>query len=330
MTEHCVRHYAKGAFYGLIIGDALGAPFEFKDRDSFRCDGRYSSGGIWQARPGEWTDDSSMALALADSLSRYPEGNPTDQLERYLNWYQWGDYCTREACFDIGNTTRKALERFRAYRHPASGSIDPNTSGNGALMRLAPAVIAGLHQDQDIFERLLTESSKTTHASPESVACSLIMGHMMRQLIDGDTPDQAFAYCQATLQERLSPVSERIALILQGNYRTLEREQLGVGGYVAEALENALWSLHHSDDFLQAVTLAVNLGGDTDTLGAITGQLAGACYGFNQIPATLIYGLKEAEMIAGIWQQLDQALPLHRIRASCRRSSDHNAQAVLG
>lgn len=296
----------KGAFYGLIVGDALGAPFEFKERGSFHCDGHFSSGGIWQARPGEWTDDSSMALALADSFTHYPAGNPTDQLERYLNWYHWGDYCTRESCFDIGNTTRKALERFRTFRHPSSGSIDPHTSGNGALMRLAPAVIVGLNLQTDEFQQLVSDATKTTHASPESIACSQIMASMLKELIDEYSFAGAFQRTQQKMQPTLSTVSDGIASLLDGDFFKVSKEQLGEGGYAVDALRSALWATAKAADFSSAVCSAINLGGDTDTRGAITGQLAGALFGFEGIPKHLSFNLMEQRFIDKIWQTLNK------------------------
>ena len=245
-----------------------------------------------------------MALALADSLSRYPEGNPTDQLERYLNWYQWGDYCTREACFDIGNTTRKALERFQAYRHPASGSIDPETSGNGALMRLSPAVIAGLNLDIPRFQKLITECTKTTHASPESIACSLIMATLLKYLMLGRSFTAAFSAMQDDLSGMLGEVSDKVNRLIRGDFHSVSAAELGHGGYVIDALKSALWAMNKGTSFTEVVCLAINLGGDTDTRGAITGQLAGACYGFNAIPAPQISDLMEKAMIDDIWSRL--------------------------
>lgn len=132
----------RGALLGLAAGDALGTTLEFKRSGSFVPIDDMAGGGPFGLPPGHWTDDTSMALCLAESLVERRGFDPVDQLERYLRWYRQGHLSSTGRCFDIGNTTREALHRFESTRQPYCGSTSPSSAGNGSIMRLAPVPLA--------------------------------------------------------------------------------------------------------------------------------------------------------------------------------------------
>src|SRR5574337_1213144 len=131
----------RGCLLGLAVGDAVGTTLEFKRSGTFEPIDDMVGGGPFRLKPGQWTDDTSMALCLATSLIERRGFDPIDQLERYVRWWREGYLSSTGDCFDIGNTVRQALTRFLQTREPCPGSTDPHTAGNGSIMRLAPVVL---------------------------------------------------------------------------------------------------------------------------------------------------------------------------------------------
>ena len=178
----------RGTLLGLAIGDALGAAIEFRPPGSFPKVTGYRGGGPHGLAPGEWTDDSSMALALAGSIAG-AGWNLNDQARRYLAWWQKGEYSVNDRCFDIGITTQSALRRFeKTGNAKTSGDTSERASGNGSIMRLAPVPIRYAHLFLDDLEELvayLIESSRVTHASPQCLSACAYMGLVLCGLIHG-------------------------------------------------------------------------------------------------------------------------------------------------
>ena len=174
----------RGCFLGLAIGDALGAPIEFQPPGSFRPIADYRSGGPHGLLDGEWTDDTAMALALADSIAN-AGWDLNDQARRYVSWWRDGKYSVKNCCFDIGFTTRAALRRFESSADAfTSGDTSGRASGNGSVMRLAPVIIRFVHSSYDTLARLSAESSLPTHASLQCLsACrylAIVLAGLMR------------------------------------------------------------------------------------------------------------------------------------------------------
>lgn len=160
----------RGALLGLACGDAVGTTVEFQPRGSFRPLTDMVGGGPFNLKPGQWTDDTSMALCLAESLLSKNGFDAADQMGRYLNWWQSGYLSSTGECFDIGMTVSEALARYQQTGDPFAGSTDPYTAGNGSLMRLVPVVLY-YFPDRDRIRAFSTNSSRTTHAAPEAVEC---------------------------------------------------------------------------------------------------------------------------------------------------------------
>ena len=287
MSEAAVRDRFRGCLLGLAAGDALGTTLEFKRPGTFEPIGDMVGGGPFDLQPGQWTDDTSMALCLATSLLERGGFDAMDQMERYTRWVGQGYLSSTGTCFDAGTTTLNALAKFIQYHDPYAGSTDPHTAGNGSLMRLAPVPMYFAGDAAEAIART-ADSSRTTHAAHEAVdACRYYAGLLVGALrgVDKDTLLSP-GYCPVEgLWESEPPVHE-IARVAAGSFKHLDPPDIKGTGYVVDALEAALWAFHRSDNFREGALLAVNLGDDADTTGAIYGQIAGAHYGAESIPAS--------------------------------------------
>jgi len=278
----------KGCFYGLAIGDALGAAIEFSSPGTFVPVTEYRNGGPFNLEAGEWTDDTSMALALADALTG--EFLLKRQLDNYLKWYHSGKYSVNGICFDIGHTTRQALNMYLRTGLEINNN-DRRWSGNGSIMRLAPIPIK--YYNDKFLNVYASMSSETTHASRECVSACVYLANILAGLIRGESKDTVLD--PEWEHTKILGLDVNIRNIANGSFKT-DKEIKG-SGYVVESLEAALWAFWSGSSFRDVVLRAVNLGDDSDTTGAIAGQLAGACYGFSNIPQELIDGLAKKDMI---------------------------------
>lgn len=275
-----------GSLLGLAVGDAVGTTLEFTRPGSFQPLTDLVGGGPFGLQPGQWTDDTSMALCLAESLVTCQGFNAVDQLERYVRWYRHGHWSSTGRCFDIGNTTRAALERFEVTHAPESGSPDPHQAGNGSLMRLAPIPLFFQANPAQAIE-FAAASSRTTHAAPAAVdACRYYAGLIVGAL-HGVAKATLLAplYCPVPGYWAARPLDAAVQAVALGTFHRHQPPQIRGTGYVVQALEAALWAFARSDDFRTGCLLAANLGEDADTTAAIYGQLAGAYYGVDAIPA---------------------------------------------
>lgn len=294
MTE--LRDRFRGCLLGLAAGDALGTTLEFRPPGSFEPIDDLLGGGPFDLRAGDWTDDTSMALCLAESLLERGF-DPKDQLTRYVRWWQDGHLSPTGECFDIGLTVRPALEDFVASgrtRRPH----DPDGAGNGSLMRVAPVPLAFAADPARAVE-LAGESSWTTHGAPAAAdACRYAAGLIVGTLA-GTSKDELLgpAYAPAADLWAEHPLAPEIETIAAGSFRRREPPQIRGGGYVVHCLEAALWALDRSSSFREGCLLAVNLGDDADTTGAVFGQLAGALYGAAGIPPEWLDRLARRELI---------------------------------
>lgn len=277
-TRAAIEDRAVGALVGLAVGDALGTTLEFLQRDD-RAEPLIDmvGGGPFRLRAGEWTDDTAMALGLAESLVADRKLNPRDLMTRFVAWWKTGEYSCTGACFDIGVTTCSALQNWLRSGDPYAGSTDPKTAGNGSLMRLAPAAIAHWN-DRDARRSVAERQSRTTHAAEEAVDACTYYADLLAEAIAGR--DRA-----EILAPRTVPGAHKIANLANGAWRGKPRSAVRGTGYVVDALEAALWCVAASSDFRGAVLRAANLREDADTTAAIAGQLAGAIYGLKGIPA---------------------------------------------
>lgn len=292
----------RGCLIGLAVGDALGAAVEFKSPGTFHPVTGYRAGGPHGLDPGEWTDDTSMALALADSIAQ-AGWDLNDQALRYVSWWREGAYSVNDRCFDIGNTTVAALHRFQQDQNASnSGDRSSRASGNGSIMRLAPVPICYLEHFPDQIQQLATlaaESSLPTHASPQCVSACRYMALVLAGLMHGLDRNEVLAADWGPLEQlrQLEPLHPEVEEVASGSFRELQPPAIKGSGYVVKSLEAALWAFHDAQDFREAVLRAVNLGDDADTTGAICGQFAGAYWGEAGVPQEWLDGLAKPEMI---------------------------------
>jgi ADP-ribosylglycohydrolase len=282
-----LRDRYRGAILGLPVGDALGTTLEFRRPGTFEPIIDMVGGGPFRLRGGQWTDDTSMALCLAESLIECRSFDPVDQLTRYCRWYREGYLSSTRTCFDIGNTTRVALEAFERTRNPFPGPTDPQSAGNGSLMRLAPVPLFYFQKPREAIERA-GDSSRTTHGAREAVdACRYFAGQIIGAL-QGRPKDELLSpgFCPVPGFWNVAPLASKIAAVAAGSFTQKNPPAIRGTGYVVDSLEAALWAFHQSETFRDGVLLAVNLGDDADTTGAVYGQLAGAYYGEQGIPET--------------------------------------------
>ncbi|HEX6035858.1 MAG TPA: ADP-ribosylglycohydrolase family protein [Anaerolineales bacterium] len=270
---------SRGCLLGLAVGDAVGTTVEFMRRGSFAPVTDMIGGGPFRLQPGQWTDDTSMALCLATSLASQNALDPVDQMNRYVSWYRNGYLSSTGHCFDIGGTVRQALEEYEHTGNPFSGSTDPYSAGNGSIMRLAPIPLFYFPDLEQIIY-YAGESSRTTHGALECIEACQLFAEMVFRALSGMSKDDIL------IESTVKLVSPKIVEIARGEYRHKSITQIEGSGYVVKCLEAALWCFYQTDTFESAILEAVNLGDDADTTAAVCGQIAGAFYGEASIPAS--------------------------------------------
>ena len=307
-----------GSLLGLAVGDALGASVEFRPRQ-YLLDNPVKdlqSGGTWGLNAGQWTDDTSMALCLASSLIVHQNFNPYDQMVRYKWWYRNGFLSSTGKCFDIGQTTRAALEEFarrqnilkQAFPGIKDEEIDhlsyeqvkqirnfnvfcgkPGDAGNGPLMRLAPIPLF-YFRTPELAVELAGQSALLTHGDQKAADACRYYAALIVAAVNGETKDRLLSsrfYNDHRHWFGHNELHPEVIHIAQGSYQKPRGYDDGIRGqnYIIKALEAALWAFWSDEgSFEKGALKAVNLGDDTDTTAAIYGQLAGACYSVAGIP----------------------------------------------
>lgn len=306
-----IQNKAIGALVGLAVGDAIGTTLEFKDRDTYPVLTDMVGGGAFNLEPGKWTDDTSMALCLGESLLH--DGFDVDsQLANYYEWYQNGYMSSTGQCFDIGVSTATAIRLWHKHRTTIHNN-DFLSCGNGSIMRLAPVVIFGTTKeafDEDFVELLhtLRLSSETTHAYTTATDACVGLGVVLNRLFHLEDK-------QTCLDFHAYPVSmygitdPDITKVLEGSYLTKKRDDIKSTGYCVDTLEAALWCFQMTRSFKEAVLLAANLGDDADTVAAVTGQIAGAYYGLDGIPEEWVNKIYMRDEIIDMAKELYKASP---------------------
>lgn len=293
----------RGCLLGLACGDAVGTTVEFRARDSFTPVTDMVGGGPFQLKPGEWTDDTSMALCLAASLVEQKGFDPSDQMRRYVRWMDEGYMSSNGRCFDVGIATRTALNRFKHNGDPFSGSTDPHKSGNGCIMRLAPVPMYAWPNRQLAID-LSGENARTTHGSPETIAASRLFGAILYQALSGAVKETIL------LGHGVHDLpTDALRAIANGDYFAKRISGISGNGYIVQSLEAALWCFWQTENFRDAILMATNLGDDADTTAAICGQVAGAYYGESGIPSHWIERLVMEREIRELADRLEACAP---------------------
>ncbi|MEX2530795.1 MAG: ADP-ribosylglycohydrolase family protein [Gemmatimonadota bacterium] len=298
-----------GSFLGLAVCDALGTTLEFRRPGSFEPIHDMVGGGPFALQPGEWTDDTSMALCLAESLIEREGLDPADQMDRYLRWRDEGECSPTGECFDVGATVGAALERYRRYGDPIAGDPSPRLAGNGGLMRLAPAVLY-FHDDEALALEAAWVSTACTHRAPQALSGSDLFARMLLAALRGEEREAILAagkderFAHAVDEPRDGRYHSEIAAIARGEGIRDPFDYSG-GGYVVDTLQVVLRAFAATDSFREGALATVNAGGDADTNGAVFGQLAGAYYGLGAIPTEWLERLAWKDRLLGVARRLE-------------------------
>lgn len=294
MNSITLKERKLGSFWGLATGDALGAPLEFYPRDRVPVVREMISGGKFQLPAGTWTDDTSMALCLGHSLIHHPTLNSADLLKRFWAWASNNEYCSQDKAFGFGQNTLRTLMKFHQTGQLKADSTGKRSDGNGSLMRFAP--VAMIHHDNvEDTRRIARKQSLTTHASIKGADCCELLGMLLVHLFSGLSLSEALNTTEH--HDCVDSWDDEVQDLVRGTWLTKTRQEISSIGYVVHTLEAALWSVHHTTSFEEALILAVNLGHDADTVGAVAGQIAGALYGMQSIPARWIETLAKPDML---------------------------------
>ncbi|MEI6207155.1 MAG: ADP-ribosylglycohydrolase family protein [Desulfuromonadales bacterium] len=298
ITQH--ERY-QGCLMGLAIGDALGTTVEFKAPGTFPPVTDIVGGGPFNLDKGQWTDDTSMALCLAESLVKYGKFDARDQMDRYTRWWQEGYFSCTDTCFDIGTTVVRALTLYHQTGDPIAGSTEPRSAGNGCLMRLAPVPLF-FASDPEHAIAMCAESSRTTHGAVTCLDACQYFGGLIVGALQGISKEVLLSPLYSPVggvwnKKQLCAEIDEIAC---GSFKQKEPPEIIGSGYVVKSLEAALWAFHKSSTFEEGCLLAVNLGNDADTTGAIYGQLAGAYYGITGIRTDWLECIAHLDVIAAL------------------------------
>jgi ADP-ribosyl-[dinitrogen reductase] hydrolase len=291
-----IRDRALGALVGLAVGDAIGTTVEFQQRGSFDPVTAMVGGGPFNLRPGQWTDDTSMTLALGESLIACGGLDERDLLERFLRWFHDGENSVKGYCFDIGNATAAALRAFHQTGDIHAASADPRIGGNGSIMRLAPVAVRHWN-NPDRLRGAARRQSATTHPAAEPVDASEALALLLANAIRGMP-------LTGLLSASYGPYTPKVQAVVDGSWLGKHRDAIRSSGYVIDTLEAAIWAIGSSGTFEESVLRAVNLGDDSDSVGAVAGQIAGAFYGLSGIPERWRKRLAWNDRIEGLADRL--------------------------
>lgn len=306
----------RDGIYGLVTADALGVPVEFENRSARILDPveDMRGYGVHNQVPGTWSDDSSMTIATLDSIFEKDGIDYEDIMIRFGNWCLYGDYTCGGELFDIGNTTVDAIKRWGRGAKPLdSGAVEEYSNGNGSLMRVLPACLFLYEEEKKgkISERqcvgTICDISSLTHAHLRSqIACSIyyflvkaILDYTDESLIDRLQKGMDASIYYINSENRMEYKNFNRLFDLH-RFKDTPENEISSSGYVVDSLEAAVWSLLNTSSYSEAVLKAVNLGDDTDTVGAIAGGLAGLFYGYEDIPKEWVEILQGKDLIDGV------------------------------
>lgn len=307
----------KNMLLGLATADALGVPVEFQSREQLRANPvtGMREFGTWEQPAGTWSDDTTMTIAALDSIARRGNIDYVDIMENFLRWYNNDEFTATGELFDIGNTTRGALVRYSRKILPPTkcGAVDENSNGNGSLMRILPATLYLFATRGKISAGelpIIHEFSALTHGHAISKISCGIYSLIAAQILSGKNISDAFKIGMDDAKKfyELDDAFSNFNRLCDKNFAALPEEKISSSGYVLHTLEAALWCLLNSNDYKSAALKAVNLGRDTDTVGAITGGLAGILYGAESIPSEWLATLKRRDYLEKLCEDFAAAV----------------------
>lgn len=315
MMKTDILYCIQSALFGVAAGDAVGVPAEFRTRESMQLKPmtEITGYGTYHLPPGTWSDDSSLAFCLAEALTH--EFSLQRIAANFIAWKYENYWTPRGEVFDIGMATSLAIGRLKQGVQPdLAGGMEPDTNGNGSLMRVMPLLFYIIDKAVDERYMITKQVSSITHGHIRSVIACFYYLEFAKQLLEGNDKMKIYQSLQNEIPSYLSSIEinpEEVALfnrLLQGDIHELPESQIHSGGYVLHTLEAGIWCLLTTDNYKDAVLKSINLGYDTDTTAAVTGGLAGLLYGFENIPAHWVDALARRDDIDDLIIRMSTAL----------------------
>lgn len=288
----------KGAIMGAIMGDALGFPFEFKNKEEI--------GKVKIKKVDKWSDDSSMILCTMESLVELENYSSKDIADKYIKWLYEGYWTPQGIVFDCGSTTAHALRLYR--RHGIlTGVDDKDACGNGSLMRIIPMLF---YVNQNIGNRfnIIKEFSSITHSNIRCIIACAIYVELGLNLLNGMDKKTAYSTMQKTIINEYKEYPEELNLfnkILFNDISKYNPDELSGSGYVIHSLESSLYSFITCNNYIKSIITAISFGEDTDTIACIAGGLSGLYYGYDNIPKRYIDKLDRKDDIIELLNKFD-------------------------
>ena len=306
----------KDGFIGFVVGDAMGVPAKFMGREKLLEKPVTSmvGHGTYDVPEGVWSSNTSMTLATIDSIVRCHKIDYNDMANRFCQWAGKAEYTAIGAVFDIDKTTKKALVRYLKTQDDAvkCGESDMDANGSGSLMRMLPIALYchfNKLQDYEVFN-VVKNASSITHANEISVLGCYIYVNYLLFILNGK--DKFASYNMIKCLDYSLYFDEDIIAyynrLLKTNISNLRIDDLKSTEYVVYTLEAVMWVILKTKSYSEAIVGSINLGGNTDTIGALTGSIAGILYGFEEVPSKWIYKLKKLDYLEEMVQKFDDLL----------------------
>ncbi len=305
----------KDGLLGFAIGDAMGVPIEYTDREILVKNPvtMMTGYGTYNQPEGTWSDDTSMTIATMDAIVLKKEINYKAIMSNFLSWFAVGKYTATGSMFDVGATCSDALAKYSSgsYEPLECGMDDINCNGNGSLMRMLPIALYCYYKklSDDEIINLVNDMSSLTHAHEISKMACLIYVRYVMCLLDGK--DKIAAYEEIKKVDYSSYREDTIKefdRILKSDISEYELEDIKSTGFVVDSLEASLWVILNTENFKQAIIGSINLGVDTDTIGAITGSMAGIIYEYDSIPDIWLDKLKKKNYLIKLAMKYEKLL----------------------
>lgn len=297
-----------GGLFGFCVGDALGVPVEFSTREEREQDPikEMRAYGTYHQPFGTWSDDTSLTICLIDAINK---GYSIQRVAKnFVNFYEKGYFTPYGEVFDIGNSTRDSIIKLCEGKNPIDcGGRSENNNGNGSLMRVLPIAFYGKKLNKQELVKLIDENSSLTHGHNRSKLACVFYVEFAIQIIEGyekeEALDRTITFVNSNCMKLYSNEFRNFEKILSKKIVNVTREEIKSTGYVIDTLEAVLWTFFHADGYRDAILKAINLGGDTDTIAAIVGGIAGIYYGVNDIPKEWIQSIVKKEELYQMFEQ---------------------------
>jgi ADP-ribosyl-[dinitrogen reductase] hydrolase len=289
-----LRERFQGALLGLAVSDALAAHTQYRRPGSFAAVGDLLGGGPFDLPRGAWTDDTAMALLLAESLLECDGFDAQDQVNRYARWQREGYGSATGQCVGISASVARALATAQYKHQPFSGSHDPAQLEKDPLSRVAPVVMYYFADAASAVSRA-GEAARITAQAPIVLDCVRLLAAMVRQALSGR--DKTSILRPPREGWMTGPTRPEVLAVYEGSYAELMPPEITGGGHIVQALEAGLWAFHRGETFREGALLAANLGRDSDVVAAVYGQLAGAYHGVSAIPGIWRNSLMKQEVV---------------------------------